>query len=82
MDKINIINNSEMVYKESGEMPEDYICYLVVFKTEDGYSKMIGTFESWYDDGEGGFFDGVGAHLSLKDAYAWMNLDELEISVS
>ena len=43
---------------------------------------MIGTFESWYDDGEGGFFDGVGSHLSLKDAYAWMNLDELEISVS
>ena len=77
---IKLINDGKFVFKSDGEKPEEFTPYLVAYKTKTGnLNSMVGIFEPDYDHGNGGFYDGMMAHLDFEHAYAWMSLGNIKL---
>lgn len=77
---IRVKEYGEFILKSSGKKPEEFMPYLVAYRTRSGkLASMVGIFEPDYDGGNGGFYDGMMAHLEYKNAYAWMELGNLQL---
>lgn len=73
------MNHSDIVYKESGEVPEEYLPYVFVWENHRGeYAVLVGFYQSWYDEGKGAVYDGIGAHLDWSEVIAWKCLDGIK----
>ena len=78
---IHMVNHAEFVFQSEGITPEEFLPYLVAYRTKNGkLGSMVGVFEPDYDQGNGGFYDGVMAHLTLEDAYAWLDLSKIQLT--
>lgn len=81
MNLIIDMDNSEIVYKESGELPEEFTPYIFIYciNEKEEYSAMVGFYQPYYDDNKGGVFDGIGGHIEWNYIVAWKSLDDMQV---
>ena len=74
------MDDSEIVYKDSGELPEEFKAYAFVYGSNSKtYSAIIGFYQPYYDNNKGGVFDGVGGHLCWDEIVAWKCLEKMQV---
>ena len=75
------MDDSEIVYKESGELPELFKPYVFVCKSNSkAYSAIVGFYHPYYDNNKGGVFDGIGAYMDWNQIVAWKRLEKMQVN--
>ncbi len=71
----------EIVYKESCELPEQFKAYIFVCITKwNTYSTLVGFYQPYYDNNKGGVFDGIGAYIDWDQIVAWKCLEKMQVN--
>lgn len=66
------MDDSEIVYKESGELPEQFKAYIFVYSSNSTtYNVIVGFYHPYYNNNNGGVYDGIGAHMDWDKIVAW-----------
>ena len=75
------MDDSEIIYKESGELPEQFSAYVFVYSNFDNsYSTIVGFYHPYYDNNKGGVFDGIGAYMEWDQIVAWKCLEGIRVN--
>lgn len=74
-------DDSEIIYKESGGLPEQFKAYVFVYSNHDNsYSTIVGFYHPYYDNNKGGVFDGIGAYMEWDQIVAWKCLEGIQVN--
>ena len=75
------MDDSEIIYKESGELPEQFSAYVFAYSNFDNsYSTIVGFYHPYYDNNKGGVFDGIGAYMEWDQIVAWKCLEGTRVN--
>ena len=75
------MEDSEIVCKESGELPEQFKAYIFVYNNNSKeYRAMVGFYHPSYDNNNGGVFDGIGTYMDWNQLIAWKCLEEMQVN--
>lgn len=74
------INNTEIVYKDDGMLPEQFKPYLFIYCCNNNdYGTIVGFYQPYYNNDKGGIYDGIGAHMEWEQIIAWKCLEESHV---
>lgn len=74
------IDSSDIVYKESGEIPEEFTPYAFIWEPDKGeYDVLVGFYDPDYKDNQCGVWNGIGGHLDWSKVIAWKCLEEMRV---
>lgn len=77
------MDESEIIYKESGELPEQFKAYIFVCRTNrNTYSTLVGFYHPYYDHNKGGVFDGIGDYIEWDQIVVWKCLEGIQVNCS
>lgn len=70
-------------HKEVGTFPEEFKAYLFIYYNRNNkeYGTVVGFYQPYYNNGKGGIFDGIGAHMDWEEIVAWKCLEEIHVKV-
>ena len=75
------MDDSEIVYKESGELPEQFKAYSFVYRSNSTtYNAMVGFYHPYYDNNNGGVYDGIGAYMDWDEIVAWKCMEKMQVN--
>lgn len=75
------MDESQIVYKESGELPDQFKAHIFVCRTiGKTYSAIVGFYHSYYDNNKGGVYDGIGAYIDWDQVVAWKCIERMQVN--